>query len=107
MLSDVVPDEDTEGHIVTVDRTRARCLVAEVNVLFTMDELWAVVKLELGYGSNSRQIKDFFQLVVEMTPDERRLLVKLITDWAACERSDCLETAAHNRKEGAGKGNTS
>jgi E3 ubiquitin-protein ligase TRIP12 len=54
-------------------------LVAGDDVLFTVDELWAAVKLEHGYGPHSREIKDFFELVVEMIPDARRLLVKFIT----------------------------
>jgi E3 ubiquitin-protein ligase TRIP12 len=54
-------------------------LVAGDDVLFTVDDLWASVKLEHGYGPNSTQIKDFFEIVVEMTPDDRRLLVKFIT----------------------------
>jgi E3 ubiquitin-protein ligase TRIP12 len=54
-------------------------LVAGEELLFTVDDLWAAVKLEHGYGPKSREIKDFFELVVEMVPDDRRLLVKFIT----------------------------
>jgi E3 ubiquitin-protein ligase TRIP12 len=54
-------------------------LIAGEDVAITMEDLRQYVKLEHGYGSRSREIEDFFEIVAEMSGDDKRLLLQFVT----------------------------
>lgn len=54
-------------------------LVSGEDVSVTLEDLRHYVKLEHGYGPQSREIEDFFTLVVDMSPDDKRLLLQFVT----------------------------
>lgn len=54
-------------------------VVCGEEVHFTMNDLIKYSKIEHGYNENSREIKDLFDVIVEMSPDEKKKFCKFLT----------------------------